>query len=108
MTEQTEINCSICRGIRPCRDGRCLGCGSNIRICGSVKEKSAVHCPQCGRSKSVSKPEADRFHCSWCNIVFEKDDFVCLDDRPEVSAMKKERLELEKKRGGRHHRGRSK
>lgn len=91
-------NCRICGGIRPCVDSRCMGCGSSLRLCGSVAAKKPVHCPQCGKSKYVNM-EIDRFRCEGCATIFEKDDFRFLDDRPDVNAEKKERMM--KREGGR-------
>jgi len=92
--------CRICRGDRPNDGVICLGCGTALLKCQETRKKRPVtECPGCRASGPFKVLEAGRFRCTKCTAVFEQGDFDFVDDRPDVNVEKKERLEMDRKRG---------
>lgn len=91
--------CRCCGGIRQNNGRICLGCGTPLHQCEIPRKPrvSKVDCPSCGKRSPQVVIEPGRYRCTACNSIFEADDFSFLDDRPDVSLEKKERLEQMKK-----------
>lgn len=93
MTQQTHI-CRFCDGKRPHENGRCCGCGTDVRKCKPEKiTRNRNECPGCTHTGPHKLMESRRYRCLKCTAVFEGPDFEFVDTRPEVNAAKKERAE---------------
>lgn len=94
--------CRICLGDRPNNGTICLGCGTALIKCQETRKKKPVtECPGCRSNGPFKSIEAGRFRCPKCTAVFESGDFGFLDDRPDINVEKKERLEMELRKGRR-------
>lgn len=88
-------NCNMCRKVQEHDGKRCLGCGTpvaNAKV--PTKSPSKPRCPGCGSGNNKPVPwDESRLECQACHAVFELPDGVALDDRPDVNAMKRERMQ---------------
>lgn len=101
MTENHECKC--CGGSRPHNGEICLGCGTPILKCKPSKSTNRFRssCPQCASDGPHVVLEAGRYRCPKCTAVFEQPDFGFVDDRPDINAEKKEKLEADQKKARR-------
>lgn len=95
-------DCRCCGGIRDHNGKICLGCGTELARCKKPKVQKNVHeCPGCTHTGPHQPLGMAQYRCLKCGSLLEGQDFTFVDTRPDVNAMKQERLEADRKKRAR-------